>query len=187
MAVTLLVSPQEVTAQSQLGGNIDSEKLRIPIKTVQDLKLKPILGTSLYNRVEALFIAGNGVISLEPYKTLFEDYMVTTLVLYVAAKYTLQTPVEISNGGASSYSPANGSTSSRRDVVSQAQDIEHDAENYANLMVKYLDANTEVFPEYSEKIDGQPEANPDVYFCGIELGDRSRESLYLDKRGNWIR
>jgi hypothetical protein len=170
---TLLITAKEVKAQSQLGGNIDSEKLKIPIRIVQDLQMRNLLGGSLYDRIEALFIAGSWVISLEPYKSLFEDYFKVTAILYVAAKFTMQTPIEVNNGGANNYEPSNGSSSTRANIVAQAKLMESDAETYADRMIKYIRANVESFPEYSVIIEGDvtPDTNP--YFCGIELEDNN--------------
>lgn len=186
MSITLLVTPKEVTAQSQLGGNIDSEKLRIPIRTSQDLKIRPILGGALYNKIESLFIAGSGVITLEPYKTLHEDYLKGALILYTASKFKLQTPTDTDNGGSTNYEPDNGRSSGRKDIVAQAQLIENDAEAYAHIMVEYLRANSSIFPEYSEIIDGDVKASGDVYFCGIELDGVDGDMECLDRNGNWI-
>lgn len=186
MAITLLVTPKEVKAQTQLSGNIDSEKLEIPIKITQDLKIRTILGASLYTKIDTLFVAGTRAITLEPYKTLFYDHIKTTLILYVAAKYTLQTPLEVSNGGSNTYSPNNGSSAARADVLAQAKNIENDAETYAALMVKYLKANSSEFPEYTEIIEGEAKANEDVYFSGMEMGDGHDEIQYLDQTGKWV-
>ena len=186
MSTTLLVTPKEVKAQSQLTGNIDSEKLKIPIRISQDLKIRLILGAALYDKIEELFIAGDGVITDEPYKTLYEDYIRVALILYVAAKYTLQSPLEVSNGGSTTYQPSNGSAAARADIVAQSKAIENDAETYAELMVQYLKANTDIFPEYSEIIDGDVQANDEVYFCGIELGNGNDDIKYLDQTGNWV-
>ena len=186
MAITLLVTPKEVKAQSQLSGQIDSEKLEIPIRITQDLKIRTILGAALYTRINDLFVAGTRSITLEPYKTLFYDHIKTTLILYVAAKYTLQTPLEVSNGGSSTYSPNNGSAAARADIVSQAKNIENDAETYAGLMVKYLKANDSIFPEYTEIIEGEAKADDDVYFSGMEMSDGRDEIEYLDRTGKWV-
>lgn len=187
MSDILLVTPKEVKAQSQLGGNIDSEKLKIPIRTTQDLKVRPILGAALYDKIEELFVAGSGTITLEPYKTLYERYMRIVIILYTAAKFVRQTPLEVANGGSTTYEPSNGQSASRTNVIAQAAYIESDAETYAALMVDYLDANTDIFPEYSEIIDGDVEADSNVYFSGMELDGDNNDVRCLNQTGDWIR
>ena len=55
----IFVTPEQVKVATGLAANINDDNLIVPIITASNLRIKPILGTTLFNNLKAHYIASN--------------------------------------------------------------------------------------------------------------------------------
>lgn len=55
----IFVTPEQVKVATGLAANINDDNLIVPIITATNLRIKPILGTTLFNNLKAHYIASN--------------------------------------------------------------------------------------------------------------------------------
>ena len=150
MANTLFITTAEIKSQSIINGNVDGDKFTEAIWTAQDLILTPLIGITLTEKLETLFIAGSGTIVAAPYSTLFNDYVKRGLIYHAASQVVQLNAFEFSNGGASKHEGENSVSVSRLEIETLVNKLIKIGEDYNSLMVAYIRANASDFPEYSE-------------------------------------
>lgn len=71
-ATTIIVNNTDFFKNTIVGGNVDYDKILPSLKAIQQTRIKPILGTSLYNKICQDFKDGT-LTGL--YETLYDDYI----------------------------------------------------------------------------------------------------------------
>ena len=114
MATVILISGDELTRNSILGGNIDVDKLWPAVKACQKTLIKPLLTEALYNKISDDYFNDTltGV-----YLTMYEDY-IKDLVIYGAASIYIAAggAYQISNTGIVKARTDNSEALSKNDV-----------------------------------------------------------------------
>ena len=140
-----LISQEYLAERSLLDDNIDFKKTAIVIGEVQDLKIKPLLGDDLYNRIVAETtpptIPSNAV------KYLLDNYILKIMGNYIAAGSTDVLKYRFMNKGVLSKNPdgaTNTDLSELRYLVDKFNTV---AQSYTELMLKYIISSGN-YPEY---------------------------------------
>ena len=142
----LLISVDMLKQRTQMHGNIDEKMLYADIKIAQDMYIFPMLGTALFNRLQADVdaCALNG-----DYKTLLDEYLVDCLVWYTLAESPATMSYQLTNKGVVRKQGDNTQLPSMAEIISIASTYRKRAEFYANRCRLYLEQNAGVkFPEY---------------------------------------
>jgi hypothetical protein len=96
MAEFLFQTPQEITATTIMGGNVDVDKYIFCIANVQLTIIEPLLGTLLYDKIytdaEADELAGD-------YLILYNDYIKPIVKNTAVAEYLTIASYMVTNGG----------------------------------------------------------------------------------------
>ena len=96
MAEFLFQTPQEITATTIMGGNVDPDKYLFNIANVQLTIIEPLLGTLLYDKIyteaEADTLSGD-------YLTLYNDYVKPIVKNSAVADYLTIASYMVTNGG----------------------------------------------------------------------------------------
>jgi hypothetical protein len=145
MATALLITRQDIVEQTVLGGVVDTDKYLQNIKYAQDAKLRVIIGDDLLAKLETDVI--NSTLTGD-YLTLVNSYIKNYLTYAAASDYILTAGINVTNGGVTSYSPDNGTQATREQINILSTNVENKAEHYGQTMIKYLDNNRSLFPEY---------------------------------------
>ena len=95
MATVLFISQDRLKTSTALNYNIDTEYLLPFVKISQDKHLQAILGTKLYEKLEAEIQAGT---LAGAYKTLVDDYIQDALVHYAIVEALPFISYKIANG-----------------------------------------------------------------------------------------
>jgi hypothetical protein len=144
---TLFVSRNEIIRRSNLGGNIDSDRLIPSIYTAQQKYVMPTLGTMLTNKlqsdIESGSLSGN-------YKVLVEEYITDVLVHYTVVEYLPFSIYHIGQGGVLAFQPENLVKPDKRDIDFLLQKSLQSAQFFSERLTDYLIANNTLFPEYFE-------------------------------------
>ena len=153
---TLLITANDLTQNTIMGGNIDPQKYVHVIKEAQIFIVEPILGTKLYNKIVTDFenssLAGD-------YKTVLDDYVKPILIYSVAAEFILVHSYNIANGGVFKSSPQDSEPVSKSEVDFLVQEQHNKADAYIKRLKKYLCSVS--IPEYVQSQDNNYDLYPD--------------------------
>lgn len=148
----LLISVDMLKQRTQMHGNIDEKLLYADIKVAQDMYVLPILGTALFNKLQAAVSAGTlgGA-----YKTLMDDYLVDCLVWYTLAESPETMSYQLTNKGLVRKLGDNTQLPGMDEIISLSDTYRKRAEFYANRCRLYLEQNAPaLYPEYLNPGDG---------------------------------
>jgi hypothetical protein len=162
MAEVLFISDVYIKKYTQVNDSVDPNFFYPSIYLSQDKYLQPYLGTNLYNKLKD-DVANNTLTG--DYKTLMDDYCLKVVLWWTMVDVYPYLTYKIDNGSlvqrvSEDTQPASDS------VMKQMMDrAKQNAEYYQGLLIDYLCANSNLFPEYSNNT--YPERNP----IGIRKGD----------------
>jgi len=93
---TILIKQEELTRNTLIGGNVDTDRYLQAIKACQNLLIKPVLGTALYNKISNDFEQQtlSGL-----YLEMFDDYIKEMIIHGSAEIYIAQGAYMVSNNG----------------------------------------------------------------------------------------
>jgi hypothetical protein len=170
MAEVIFISDVYIKKYTQVNDSVDPNFFYPSIYLAQDKYVQPYLGTSLFNRlksdVESNTLAGD-------YKTLMDDYILKVVLWWCMVDAYPYLTYKIDNG--SLVQRVSEDTQPASDAVMKAMmdRARQNAEYYTGLLIDYLCAKSNLFPEYSDNTF--PERNP----IGIRKGD----AHYIFSRG----
>ena len=160
----LLISQEYLRKKSIINDNVDYELITPIIVTAQDLKIEPMLGTKLYNRVifETTPTAPGVYANLSPaIQYLMDNHITPTLLQWVQCMSVVPFKFRFMNKGIMENNSANSQPSSTDDIKFLKQELENIAENYTNKCIKYIAANLPDYPEYSTNSSTDGDTYPD--------------------------
>lgn len=120
MAELLLITPQEITKTTVMGGQVDIDKYLFAIHNNQKQVIEPLLGTELYEKIKTDFT--NATLS-GLYLELYEKFVKPILKNYTAATYIEVASYTVDNGGIYQHQAENT-------VIPDRQEIEKFANSY---------------------------------------------------------
>lgn len=144
----ILLTENDITKNTPLGGNIDQDKLRQCILDAQATRLEELLGETLYIKIEEDFEADE-LTGL--YETLYSNYIKPFLIRQSAYEYLKIGAFNIANNGISLPLPQNASAISDVQLSNLIKDMKIKADMYADRMWKFLCKND--IPEYAYSSD----------------------------------
>ena len=169
---TLLLSDEMIKERSIVHGNTDPKLIYPDIKVAQDMYILPILGTALYDVLQAAVNANNWTDKTD-YKALLDNYIVDALMHYTLAELPLSS-YQFWNKGLLRKTGQDTETPSMSDLIDIANRSRTRGEWYANRLRLYLIENSAaMFPEYLNPGNGADTINPDNqgFSISIYLGD----------------
>ena len=94
MTNTFLISEAQIRNYTDIDNNIDSAVIKNGIREAQDIKLQPIIGTLLYEKLTSLVDAGTiSDAANADYKTLLDSY-IQNMLIYAAYYFILDSVYE---------------------------------------------------------------------------------------------
>lgn len=146
MAETLLITAEEISDTTILGGNIDVDKYRFCIFDAQISVLEPLLGSELYDYIITNRNNLSGV-----YLTLFQEYIKPILKFSVVASYLEIAPYMVDNGGVFKHSPDNKEIVNLNENTTLIQKYKGLADMFIIRFEKFICENN--IPEYKTAQD----------------------------------
>ena len=142
MAV-LFVNEDKLKSSTAINYNVDTAFLLPFLKIAQDKHLQIILGTKLYDKLQAEITAGT---LANPYKTLVDDYIQDAIIHYALVEALPFISFQIKNGSITQKNSENGTAATRQDVDYLVQKERDSAEFYGQRIVEYLCNDSSSFP-----------------------------------------
>jgi hypothetical protein len=96
----LLISVEILKERTDIHGNVDAKLIYPHIKYVQDAFIKPILGSALFDKLQALIDAGTITSGANAdYKLLIDEYLIDTIIWYVKSELQVDISFQTWNKG----------------------------------------------------------------------------------------
>lgn len=172
MAIALFISRNDIIKNSPLQGAIDADALLPFTATAQVKYIKNLLGTVLYEYLQAQIIAGTVGNLNAYYQDLLEDHIKPTLIWYTAVEYIPFSSVQFKSNGAVKQQSEQGVAPSKTEIDYLKQQSQTNADYYALRLQNYLIAYSNNIPQYLESVGNQTQIYPDQtnqFFGGIQL------------------
>lgn len=141
----LFIKASDLTKNTPLGGNIDVDKYTACIWDAQMLKLEPLIGEALYNKISDDFENNN---LNGKYLELFNNYIKPFLIHASAENYLLIGAYQITNGGILKHTTENSESVSKSEVDYLVVNQKSKADAYALRMKKWLCKSVNRIDEY---------------------------------------
>ena len=170
MSRVLFLAENVLTNWTELSDNVDPKYIRPAMRRAMDKYIQPILGTNLYNVLEANIQTSSGNMSANNYKLLMDNFILPALkewTLYEMRYYG----VKLRNKGMVTQSSENSEALSLNDMERIGNYYKDSAEWYSQRLVNYLVNNGDLFPEYDNNTEDQIQSQKNVYSHGWYLND----------------
>ena len=150
MAV-LFVSEDTIKKSTTINGNVDVELLLPYIKVAQDIHIHQLLGTDLYDKIQADITGGT---LTGNYQTFTDDYIQPVLIHYALFECLPFLSYKIMNKDIVRKISEQSTPASLEDIKYIREIVKNTAEYYATRLVDYLCNNNHLFPEYNTNSSG---------------------------------
>ena len=150
MAKALFITTQDIKRYSVLSGNVDPDKFIYMVEISMDTEIQNRLGTVLFQKIQALIIAGtvNDPANLA-YKTLLETYVKPMTIYWALVLYMPFAAYTIANGGVYKHTSESSETVSKDEVDYLAEKYRDIAQYYTNNFINFMVYNQTTYPEYN--------------------------------------
>ena len=179
MAQVLFITREDIVSKTPLGGNVDTDKFIFFIKQAQDIHIQNILGTKLFEKLQADIAAGT---LSGNYETLVDSYVKDVLIHYALSDYLPFASVKIDNGGVFIPTSENAETASKSRIDFLVQKVRDKAEYYSRRLIDYLTFNNRLFPEYNQNTNDDIYPSSDSNFHGWVLALLPLISVEFERR-----
>jgi hypothetical protein len=172
MSYALFINRNDIIKNTPLQGAIDADALLPFLRTAQDKYLKNLLGTVLFDYLQAQ-ITANTVSSLSIYyQDLLDDHIKNVLIWYACVEYIPFSSVQFKSNGSVKQQSDQGTAPSKSEIDYLLNKALNNADYYALRLQNYLIAYSNNIPQYLESVGNQTQIYPDQsnqYFGGIQL------------------
>lgn len=172
MSYALFISRNDIIKNSPLQGAIDADALLPFCRTAQDKYLKNLLGTVLFEYLQAQIVAGTFGSLNAYYQDLMDDHIKYTLLWYACVEYIPFSSVQFKSNGAVKQQSEQGVAPTKTEIDYLKSMAQANADYYALRLQNYLIAYSNNIPQYLESVGNQTQIYPDQsnqYFGGIQL------------------
>jgi hypothetical protein len=172
MAYALFVNRNDIIKNTPLQGAIDADALLPFVRTAQDKYLKNLLGTVLFEYLQAQILANNVDNLSDYYQDLLNDYIKNALIWYTTVEYIPFSSVQFKSNGAVKQQSEQGIAPTKSEIDYLKQQTQTNADYYALRLQNYLIAYSQYIPQYLQSVGNQTQIYPDQsnqYFGGIQL------------------
>lgn len=150
-----LIEFEEVTNNTELGGNVDPDRYAFCIANAQDAVLRELLGDTLYQKIEDDYFAG----SLSGnYETLYNNYIRPILINQTMVEFYAVGAYQVANGGVFKHSPANGNPVEKSDIDFLRKEKQAKVDMYVERCQRWL--FRVMLPEYTWHYDNNVNPTP---------------------------
>ncbi len=166
MATALFINRTDLVRNSIIDGNVDLNKFIQFIKIAQEIDIRNLTGTDLYNRISTDI--ENGTLTGD-YLTLVQDYIQPMLIWFAQVNYIPFAAYQIKQGGIYKHTRETAETVNKNEVdylVSKAREY---ANYYSTRFVDYMCFNQSLFPEYTSNTNDDISPDRDTTFNGWVL------------------
>ena len=172
MSYALFINRNDIIKNSPLQGAIDADALLPFCRTAQDKYLKNLLGTVLFDYLQAQITANTFGSLSSYYQDLMDDHIKYTLLWYACVEYIPFSSVQFKSNGAVKQQSEQGIAPAKSEIDYLLNKALNNADYYALRLQNYLIAYSNNIPQYLETVGNQTQIYPDQsnqYWSGVQL------------------
>jgi hypothetical protein len=172
MSYALFINRNDIIKNSPLQGAIDADALLPFCRTAQDKYLKNLLGTVLFDYLQAEITANTFSTLSSYYQDLMDDHIKYTLLWYACVEYIPFSSVQFKSNGAVKQQSEQGIAPAKSEIDYLLNKALNNADYYALRLQNYLISYSQNIPQYLQTVGNQTQIYPDQsnqYFGGIQL------------------
>lgn len=172
MSYALFINRNDIIKNSPLQGAIDADALLPFVRTAQDKYLKNLLGTVMFEYLQAQITAGTVNTLSAYYQDLLDDHIKNTLIWYACVEYIPFSSVQFKSNGAVKQQSEQGIAPTKSEIDYLLTKALNNADYYALRLQNYCIAYSNELPQYLQSVGNQTQIYPDQsnqYFGGIQL------------------
>lgn len=172
MSYALFITRNDIIKNSPLQGAIDADALLPFVRTAQDKYLKNLLGTVLFDYLQAQITAGTFGSLSEYYQDLMNDHIKYVLLWYACVEYIPFSSVQFKSAGAVKHLSDQSVAPTKGEIDYLLNKALSNADYYATRLQDYLIAYSVQIPQYYESVGNATQIFPDManqYFQGLQL------------------
>jgi hypothetical protein len=172
MGYALFINRNDIIKNTPLQGAIDADALLPFCRTAQDKYLKNLLGTVLFEYLQAQIVAGTVDTLNLYYQGLLDDQIKNTLIWYACVEYIPFSSVQFKSNGAVKQQSEQGVAPTKGEIDYLLSKAQANADYYALRLQNYLISYSQFIPQYLQSVGNQTQIYPDQsnqYFGGIQL------------------
>jgi hypothetical protein len=176
MGELTFIQPEEMTATTVLGGNVDIDKYAFCIANVQVTVIEPLLGSILYDKILQDF--ENNTLTGD-YLILFNEFVKPITKNSAIAEFITIASYMLTNGGLYKHAPENSEVVDQREAQFLAKKYSDFAQSYISRFNKWICKN--MLPEYKTCQDEVNAVKDLSVTAGWKLDDNlHRKAWYLE-------
>ena len=166
----------------RIESNYDKDTLAVVIYDQQQLEIKPLIGTGLYNEIQTQIIAG----SLTALNTTLLDLIRDCLRHHVLQDWQFESTAKNTNKGAQTMSGDSSQPAGIDMLAQRVQRYKDKAQVYAQRVSDYLCENSSDYPLYNNPGSGADTIYPNRknYGTGWVMDDLDNEDYFYQHRLN---
>jgi hypothetical protein len=161
MSYALFINRDDIIKNTPLQGAIDADSLLPFVRTAQDKYLKNLLGTVLFEFLQAQITANTVGTLSSYYQVLLNDHIKNTLNWYAAVEYIPFSSIQFKSNGAVKMNSEQGISPTKTDVDFLLQKAQENGDYYALRLQNYLIAYCNQIPQYLQSVGNQTQIYPD--------------------------
>ena len=172
MPIALFITRNDIIKNSPLQGAIDADALLPFMSTAQVKYIKNLIGTVLYEYLQAQIVAGTVGNLSAAYQDLLDEHIKPTLIWYTCVEYIPFSSIQFKSNGAVKQASEQGTAPSKTEIDYLKQQAQTNADYYALRLQNYLISYSNSIPQYLESVGNQTQIYPDMtnqFFGGIQL------------------
>lgn len=172
MATALFITRNDIIKNTPLQGAIDADAL-LPFVAISQIKyMKNLLGTVLYEYLDAQILAGTVDGLSVYYQDLLNDHIKPCLIWHACSEYIPFSSVQFKANGAVKQQSEQGIAPNKSELDYLLAKSNENANYYDLRLQNYLIAYSNQIPQYLQSVGNQTQIYPDQtnqYFGGIQL------------------
>jgi len=170
MSYVLFISESKLKSSTAISLSVDNAILLPYVLQSQRLYVKTKLGSDLYEKLEALIVAGTvNAAGNEAYATLLNDYIGSQLPNYALYHAIPFLRFKIEGGNIYSKTSENGTSLTTEEAQHLREEVLNTAQYFTERMIDYICNNSSLFPEYSTSSGADVQPSHSAYFNGLHI------------------
>ena len=143
----LLISREDMVRFTPISGNLDFDKFVQYIEIAQDIHIHEILGTKLYDKINADIVGGS---LTTPYMELIKDWIKPTLCQFAFLEFLPFAQYTIGNKGVFKHTSEDAIDAFNGEIDRMKAATRETANHYAKRLISHLCNNPTLYPEYNQ-------------------------------------
>jgi hypothetical protein len=195
-ANTLLINTTILKERTSIHGNVDDKLLYPDIKYAQDVYIKPVLGTALYEKLQSLItgVTPNNIndAANADYKYLIDTYVIDSLLYFSLSYLVINVSLQLWNKGVVRKHGEDTDLPSMSELFDLSNMHKNRGEYYANRMKLFIQDQSgrlQKYPEYRmpgstvDTITPEQRNFSSPIWLGSDSDDRRPDNPYCNPGG----